>query len=77
MPTAHVDLTESQVRAIRSLSRSNGKTEEDILREAVEQFLVRNTADDRLASLRKARGMWEDRQDLPNFAAIRAELDRQ
>ena len=77
MPTVEINLTESQLRSIQSSSRSKGKTQEAVLQEAVEQFLARNSADDRLTALRKARGMWESRQDLPNLADLRAELDRQ
>lgn len=31
---------------------------------------------DRRALLRHARGLWKDRPDLPDFSALRAELDR-
>ena len=30
-----------------------------------------------LRALRKARGLWKDRSDLPDFSALRAEFDRE
>jgi len=76
MTTAQVTLTDSESRAIQALSRSQGKTEEEILHEAIEQFLRQQPAEDRLAKMRQARGMWRDRDDLPDFRELRKEWDR-
>ena len=33
--------------------------------------------ENRLAKLRAARGLWREREDLPDFAALRSEWDRE
>jgi hypothetical protein len=46
-----------------------------LIREAVDGFLDRYREGNRLELLRGARGMWKDRDDLPDFGALRKELD--
>ena len=76
MTTAQVTLSESESQAIQALSQSRGKTQEELLHEAIEQFLMQNQVGNRLATLRQARGIWRERQDLPDFTELRSEWDR-
>ena len=74
MTTAQVTLTDVEAEAVRALSQSRGKTQEEILREAISQFVTQHVTKDRLAALRQARGLWRERQDLPDLAELRAEM---
>jgi hypothetical protein len=76
MTTAQVTLSKSESDAIQALSRSKGKTQEEILHQAIEQFLTQHHAENRLAALRQARGIWRKRQDLPDLAELRNEWNR-
>ncbi len=76
MATAQVTLTESETQAIQALSQSKGKTQEEILHEAVQQFLAQHKAESRLAALQQARGIWQGRQDLPDLTELRDEWNR-
>jgi len=76
MTTAQVILSESESQAIQALSQSRGKTQEEILHEAIEQFLTQHQVESRLAALRQARGIWQERQDLPDFSELRDEWNR-
>ena len=76
MLTAHITLTDTESRIIQDITKSTGKTLDDVLHEAIEQFIARFTSQDRWAVLRQARGMWKDRDDLPDFEAMRREWDR-
>ena len=76
MTTATIALSESENLAIQNLSRCQGKTEGEILHEAVEQFLIQHRLENRLAALRQARGIWHERDDLPNLAELRNEWNR-
>ena len=76
MTTAQVTLSESESHAIQTLSEIKGKTQEEILRQAIEQFLTQHQTENRLAALRQARGIWQERHDLPDFVALRNEWDR-
>ena len=76
MTTAQVTLSESESQAIQALSQIRGKTQEEILHEAIEQFLTQHQVENRLVALRQARGIWQERQDLPDFAELRNEWNR-
>lgn len=69
-------LTEAETRAIRDLSESVGQSPEAILHAAIEQFLAQHRAPNRLQALRAARGIWSDREDLPDARELRGEWDR-
>ena len=74
--TAQVTLTEDQSEALEVLSRQTGKTQEELIRVAVCQFLHQNEAERRLSLLRQARGIWKDRTDLPDLRELREEWNR-
>ena len=76
MLTAHITLTDTESQIIQDITKSTGKTQDDVLHEAIEQFIARFTSQDRGTLLRQARGMWKDRDDLPDFETIRREWDR-
>ena len=77
MTTAQVTLTEEEMQALQALSQLKGKPQEELLHEAVEHFLARHQTEKRLAALRQARGIWKERDDLPDLADLRSEWDRQ
>lgn len=81
MTTAQINLTDSQADALHKLSEQTGKTEDELLREAVAKLVgevgkAEAERQKRLKSLRLARGIWKDRDDLPDFEKLRAEWDR-
>lgn len=76
MATAQISLTNAESEALRMLAQRTGKTEADLLHEAIESLLNQAEGKPRLASLRQAKGIWKDRADLPDFRALRAELNR-
>lgn len=81
MTTAQINLTDSQADALHELARRTGKTEDELLREAVEKLIIEvgEAEAERkkwLESLRQAKGIWKDRDDLPDFRELRKEFDR-
>ena len=76
MLTAQITLSNSEEEALQAMTQTTGKTQETLLHEAVRQFLGPTPPENRLSLLRQARGMWKDRTDLPDFRALRAEMDR-
>jgi len=76
MTVAQIPLTEAADRALSELADQTGRRREDLLREAVEQFISRHKAADRLQLLRRGRGLWKGRDDLPSLESLRAEMDR-
>ncbi len=69
-------LTEEERAALRTIARQTGKKQSELIRRALDDFIDRFQPQDRQALLKQARGMWQGRDDLPDFRALRRELDR-
>ena len=76
MVRTQIYLTEAQQKALRQLAVRERKKQSELIRQAIDQFLAQSTVQDRLSLLRQGRGLWKDRQDLPDFAAVRREANR-
>ena len=81
MTTTQINLTDSQADALQKLSRRTGKTEDELLQEAVNKLVseVGEAEAKRqkwLESLRQAKAIWKNRDDLPNLRQLRKESDR-
>ncbi|MBA2441190.1 MAG: ribbon-helix-helix protein, CopG family [Rubrobacter sp.] len=76
MVRTQIYLTEGEQEALRSLARDTGRTQSELIREAIDAMLERQKPVDRGAVMRRARGIWSDRTDLPDFRELRDELDR-
>lgn len=77
MATAQVTLTDEESQALQTLSQIKGVAPEVLLHEAVESYLGHHKSGPRLAALRQARGIWSQREDLPDLTELRREWDRQ
>lgn len=75
MAEIEVNLTEKEQRALREISLMTGKTEHELIHDAVENLIKRGLPSGK-SGMRKARGIWKDRDDLPDFGKVRRELDR-
>jgi hypothetical protein len=68
-------LTEEEREALAAIAERTGRTQSELIREAVDRFIDRYRESNRSELLRRARGMWKERDDLPDFEALRRELD--
>ena len=74
--TAQVHLSEFEGELLLRMAHQSGKSQEQLIHEAVTSFLACRGREDRLRLLSPARGIWKDRQDIPEPAALRAEWNR-
>lgn len=79
MTTTQINLTPSNMRKVHALASRTGKTEGQIVNEAVEKLDSPDDAaafDRWRAAMSKVAGIWADRSDLPDFDEIRRSFDR-
>ena len=70
-----LNLTEHQHDALAALAKATGRTQSELIREAVD-LLIKESRRHRAAVLARAAGMWRKRKDLPEFQSLRAGWDR-
>ncbi len=76
MVRTQIYLTDHQREELAAISKTVGKKQSELIREAVDRFIYEEGHNRRKAVLREAAGMWKDREDLPDFRATRSEWDR-
>ena len=76
MIRTQVYLTEREQKALRALAGQMGRSQSELIRAAIDQFIESAQDQERGKVLREAAGLWSDGRGRPDFAALRAEADR-
>ncbi len=76
MIRTQIYLSEAAKSHLRRLTKRTGKSQSEIIRQAIDLFAARYEPLDRRGRLRKACGMWRDRSDVPDVRALRDGFDR-
>lgn len=76
MVRTQIYLTEKQRNELIAMSRRQGKRQSELIREAVDRFIENSSSQRRQDALSAAAGMWKNRDDIPDFGAVRAGWDR-
>lgn len=76
MVRTQIYLTERQHAELAVISKTVGKKQSALIREAIDRLIDQESSCRREMVLREAAGIWKDRKDLPDFDAIRTEWDR-
>ncbi len=76
MLRTQVYLTQKETQALRLLAAQSGKSQSELIREAIDLLVHTRGSQDRTALIAQARGLWKNRKDLPDFSALRREWDR-
>ena len=69
-------LTDQERSVLQEIARRAGKTEGDLIREAVGRLIDEFQTESRQVFMRKAKGIWKDRNDGPAFEDLQREWDR-
>lgn len=64
MPETELNLTEEERSVLQEIARRTGKTEGELIREAVGQLIDGFQASNRMTLMQKAKGIWRDRGGL-------------
>lgn len=76
MQRTQIYLSDQERCGLQQLSQRSGRSQSALIRDAIDAFLKQHQPQERLASLRQGRGLWSHRDDLPDWACLRRELDR-
>lgn len=76
MVRTQIYLTEAQQQTLRRLAVRTAQKQSTLIRRAIDQYLSEEAQEDRLSLLRQGRGLWKERQDLPDVATLRQEVVR-
>jgi len=76
MVRTQIYLTDKERSALRSLALSTGRKQSELIREAVDLLIERSSRKRRQGVLDEVAGMWRNRENLPDFRAVRQTWDR-
>lgn len=76
MIRTQIYLTNKQRAELAVIAENMGKKQSEIIREAIDRLIDQNRQNRKKTALIEAAGIWKNRDDLPDFRAIRSEWDR-
>ncbi len=76
MIRTQIYLTDQQRTELAVISKNSGKKQSEIIREAIDRLIDQTGQSRKKMALREAAGIWKNRDDLPDFRAMRSEWDR-
>jgi Ribbon-helix-helix protein, copG family len=74
MNRTQIYLTASEAQGVARVAAETGRKQSAVIREAIDQYLLRVGPQDRLSELKGARGIWSDREI--SLEDIRSDFDR-
>ena len=76
MVRTQVYLTEYEREGLTALAATSGKKQSELIRDAIDGLIAKFGKHKQKMAVENAAGMWEDREDLPDFSVMRESWDR-
>ena len=76
MLRTQIYLTEKERSSLITLAAASGKSQSELIREAVDRLIAQFGETRRREVIDNAAGMWKHRKDIPDFREIRQLWDR-
>ena len=76
MIRSQIYLTEDERNSLKSISKETGRTQSDLIREAVDSLIKKIKKKNSTEKRQEAFGIRKDRDDYPNIRELRNEFDR-
>jgi predicted DNA-binding protein len=76
MIRTQIYINQQESTSLSYLAKNTGKSQSEMIREAIDMYCSHYLQANRIDMLRKAKGLWKNRKDLPDFEALRKEMDR-
>lgn len=76
MKRTQIYLTEEEKEAIEKLSDERGTTQSNIIREAIDEYIVKKKRETKKKSIMDFAGIWKDKKDIPDIDELRDEWEQ-
>ena len=76
MIRSQIYLTEDERDSLKIISKETGRTQSDLIREAVDSLISKITMKNSNEKRQEAFGIWKDRDDYPDIREMKNEFDR-
>ena len=76
MIRTQIYLTIQEMNELKALAHRSGKKQSELIREAVDEFLVKRSQTSRKRLLDEVAGIWQNRNDFLDFSELRKSWDR-
>ncbi len=72
MIRTQIYLTEDEKKGLELASAKQGKSQSDLIRQAIDDLLAKITTSDKTSSIDSIAGIWKDNDDIPDIRNLRA-----